>query len=662
MNLTLDAGQMAALASAVSPFLWATALKGILIMSLAGFAVWCLRRSSAATRHLAWFAAMTGLLALPLLTIVVPSWRILPHWTDDSRTQPAIQTTPLAPSVGTVSVNLPTERIQSAPTSFHPVDGKAAPSDLTWSVCAFYVWLVGALVAFTPAVLGMFSLWQLRRNAIKVWDADWMDLLQQSSTRLNLRHRVTLLQSFERRMPMTWGWMSPKLLLPAEAAAWSPQRRRLVLLHELAHVRRRDFLTNLITQTACALHWFNPLAWLAAKRMRVEREQACDDLVLSSGSAAIDYAEELLDLAAHFQSRAFLNQVALPVARRTSLEGRLRAILDGGRNRAVTTRRTLAAVLALLTAIVVPVAALRSVAAEPTAPQAEEPAASTNAVPAGKPAEAFTNGETSISRSYQVEPAGKLVLEADRGNVEIAASDESQVKILIERSVTNGTDAENLKMLKAHQITITHEGNEIRVRARLTGPRINSWWGGQPNLQVQYTITVPRKFAADLTTGGGNLEVAELQGRLDAKTGGGNASLKKISGPSKVQTGGGNIDADACAAVLKIQTGGGNIDISGFTGASIDAETGGGSISADLAAQPKSGSSLQTGGGDITVKLPKDITANLDASTGGGQVTTDISVTTSGTVRRTSLHGTINGGGPGISIATGGGDIRVEGR
>src|SRR6185503_13599152 len=115
---------------------------------------------------------------------------------------------------------------------------------------------------------------------------------------LGVRQPVRLERSAQATMPLTWGAWRPILLLPAEADNWSPARRRMVLLHELAHIRRWDWLTQMLAHAACAVYWFNPLVWLAARQMRIERERACDDLVLAAGAKASDYAEELLALSA----------------------------------------------------------------------------------------------------------------------------------------------------------------------------------------------------------------------------------------------------------------------------------------------------------------------------------------------------------------------------
>jgi hypothetical protein len=201
---------------------------------------------------------------------------------------------------------------------------------------------------------------RLSRRCAPLVHADWSASLAEASATLQLHRRVGLRFGPAVNAPLTWGAWRPVILLPAAAAHWPAARRRVILLHELAHIRRWDWLTQTFAYFACAVYWFNPLAWLAARRMRFERERACDDLVLRHGSLPSDYADELLQLATRLGSRGLVNWAAVPMARRSTLEGRLLAILDPRRNRSALTRFVLLATLALAAAIIIPVAMLRA--------------------------------------------------------------------------------------------------------------------------------------------------------------------------------------------------------------------------------------------------------------------------------------------------------------
>ena len=215
-------------------------------------------------------------------------------------------------------------------------------------------------MALLPVGLGLFSLWRLERGSRRETASSWLKLLRNLVARLNLRRIVALLKTDRRRMPMTWGVLRPKLLLPEQSHEWPEERRRVVMLHELAHAKRWDYLTNLITQMACALYWFNPLVWFAARQMVAERERACDDIVLHHGAKPTDYAEQILQIAAGLRVDPFSAYAGIPMARPSKLEGRLRAILDSTRNRAALTRLVVIAALTLLVVVVVPVAMMRA--------------------------------------------------------------------------------------------------------------------------------------------------------------------------------------------------------------------------------------------------------------------------------------------------------------
>jgi len=166
-------------------------------------------------------------------------------------------------------------------------------------------------------------------------------------------------------MPFACSLRRPTIVLPASAESWTDERRRVVLFHELAHIRRHDLLGHTLGRLACAFYWFHPLVWTAAKRLRAESEKACDDLVLACGARASDYAEHLLKMVVGVR-RFGAPAVALPMARRTEFEGRVLAILDPSAPRAARGRWQSASVAAGIAAVALLLSAARPVPREAT--------------------------------------------------------------------------------------------------------------------------------------------------------------------------------------------------------------------------------------------------------------------------------------------------------
>jgi hypothetical protein len=160
-------------------------------------------------------------------------------------------------------------------------------------------------------------------------------------------------------MPMVWGLFNPVLMLPASAALWPRARLQAVIMHELAHVRRRDALTQFIAEIARAVYWFNPLVWLAARRLYLEREHACDDVVLNAGTRASEYAGELLDLVKSLRPTRATAMAAIAMARPSQLKVRLHAVLDDARSRRSVTPQFVVGVVLGFLLFLLPLAALR---------------------------------------------------------------------------------------------------------------------------------------------------------------------------------------------------------------------------------------------------------------------------------------------------------------
>jgi TonB family protein len=317
----------------------AFAVKSTIILALAALGALGLRRRSAAARHLVWTAAATALLALPLFAWLLPALRMpVPRNGPTALFQVFVTSTPLS-HVGQAS----------RPAADLKVRPAAAPIPLLPTL-----WAAGTAIGLLQLAGAWFVLWRLRRNARRLPAAPHL------TASLGIRYDVPILEMARGSMPMTCGIFRPAVLLPAGASQWSAERLRVVLLHELAHVRRADVATHLLARTALCLHWWNPLAWYGWSEFVKQRERATDDLVLSVGERASDYAGHLLEIARSFRPEPATAWAALAMARRNELEGRLVAILDSNVSRhPAGIRAAVAAALAAL-AVCAPFAALQA--------------------------------------------------------------------------------------------------------------------------------------------------------------------------------------------------------------------------------------------------------------------------------------------------------------
>ena len=161
---------------------------------------------------------------------------------------------------------------------------------LDWVRFAVLLWASAALALLARAGWGWAQLARAARIARPVVDAEWQRLLADLIVELRIARRVRLLQGDEPGVPVTWGVLRPCILIPPDASSWPAAQRRAVLLHELAHVERLDAFTQLLASISCALHWPNPLTWLAARRMRLLREGMAADVVVFDPGAVADHA------------------------------------------------------------------------------------------------------------------------------------------------------------------------------------------------------------------------------------------------------------------------------------------------------------------------------------------------------------------------------------
>lgn len=324
-------------------------LKATLVLAATVVAQLLLRKAPAAHRHLAGVLGLGAALLVPGLAAFGPRLEValLPA--------PRVLTTGPAPvAAGTAEASVPPRNLAAGAPVHAPAVGARAVETWAAHTSAARSEVVPPAPAPRPArlaVLGLAALaalgslasllrllastaraWRLRRDA-EAAPESWSMLAATLAGEVGLTRRVPVLLSRDTPVALTTGVLRPVLVLPVEARRWSVERLRLVLLHELAHVARRDCLALLVAEVAGAAYWFHPLVWVASRQVRHDAEAASDDLVLAAGARPSDYAGELLDIARGLRARPALATVGMAMARPGSFEDRLRRILDPGRER-----------------------------------------------------------------------------------------------------------------------------------------------------------------------------------------------------------------------------------------------------------------------------------------------------------------------------------------
>ncbi len=285
-------------------------LRSSAVMALALAAVACLSRSSAAMRHRVLALAFCGAVMVGPLVAVVPAWPVLPS--------PSIALAPASTEspAGAVSPAIP-----------QPVEaGRVAP--LSPLDAALIVWALGAALAFARLAGGSWYVRRLAGQSRSTASDTWARVLDEVRAGYGLHRPVRLAVTAREGVLATFGVLKPTVLVPRSAIGWDEERVRVVLLHELAHVRRGDWLVQVFAESARAVFWFNPLFWIGCARLRRESECACDDQVLAAGTGPDRYAEHLVEIARGSRRARMPWAAVVPMARQSTLEGRVTAMLN----------------------------------------------------------------------------------------------------------------------------------------------------------------------------------------------------------------------------------------------------------------------------------------------------------------------------------------------
>ena len=309
-------------------------VSAILLLALIG--TLCLRKSSAAARRWVLAVGVVSAVAAPALHVLpIPPVRVAP-------VEPLVfDALPLRPDVPFTE----------------PAVAAVASDDIVGRL-AVTIWLVGAVVSAGVLLVGLARLRWLRASSSRVKDGPWHRLCADLAGSCGLGRGVDLLLGPRPGLVATWGWRRPVVMLPVSASEWPAERMHVVLLHELAHVRRGDWVLQMSAEALRCVWWFNPLAWAVRARLRRESEHAADDLVLARGVPAATCAGHLVELVKEVRKHRRTWLPAPAMARPSHLERRLSAMLNPRTNRRSMTRLARFGSLGVLVSASIVVAAL----------------------------------------------------------------------------------------------------------------------------------------------------------------------------------------------------------------------------------------------------------------------------------------------------------------
>ncbi|HTW58785.1 MAG TPA: DUF4097 family beta strand repeat-containing protein [Terriglobales bacterium] len=237
------------------------------------------------------------------------------------------------------------------------------------------------------------------------------------------------------------------------------------------------------------------------------------------------------------------------------------------------------------------------------------------------------------SKTYNISAKPDLRIETSDANIRVTTWDQNTIeaKVITERYKIG----EGGIRIDEHQ-----SGDSVEIEVRYPHHGISIEWG---NHRVDIIIQMPREGKVDLSTGDGQIDIADLKGEMDLHTGDGSESLDGVGGKLHAATGDGHIRVNGRFDELELKTGDGHIDARAAAGSTLGA-----------------GWMLETGDGNVSLELPPDMAADVDLHTSDGHIDLDIPVTTEGTIRQGEVHGKLNGGGGPLTIRTGDGSIHLR--
>ena len=306
--------------------LFMTFLKGSTVFILVYFALSVLKSLSPDLKHIIWFVVICGFLLIPLFSFIMPLFHFNVGKLSEERGELYKAFTSLLfpqsdySGAGQFSTK--------SSTALSEMTVQVPRTTLHWSFWALLIWITGVLISSLKIIIGMNSLLYMRRGERLNKYKRYNHMLRQLSVNLGIDKEIVLIRNTKCSVPFTFNVLKPIIVLPSDIDTWQTEKFRVVLAHELAHIRRRDYLTQYTARMIVSIFWFIPSIWIAYASLHLEQEKACDSSVVLAGAKPADYAGHMLELAYSQGKRLLMAGLFLIKGKKMILEKRILNVLN----------------------------------------------------------------------------------------------------------------------------------------------------------------------------------------------------------------------------------------------------------------------------------------------------------------------------------------------
>ena len=319
------------------PFLFSILLKSIFLFSISGILLILLRNRSSISRNYIYRLSLLAVLVLPLLEYFSQKWEV----------------SQLHLPVNSIFTLTNAMEVQSM------VAGNNVEGTITYIDIFLFIWLAGTIIMLLRILLGWILSQKIARESSLIIDNKFEQIKNQIEKNMHIQRTIQYSTSQNISSPIAMGWFKHHIIFPAYTQHWSDDSIKMILIHELAHIKRKDTIWLFISSITSALYWINPLSWIIRKNFIFETEKICDDYVLLNGADATSYAENLITIVKNINQKHLTYLAGSNMARKSELEGRLLAILNTNK-RTVKHNSSLTKLMIIFTIIIViPLAGLQ---------------------------------------------------------------------------------------------------------------------------------------------------------------------------------------------------------------------------------------------------------------------------------------------------------------